>query len=179
MTRTINRLFIIAGTLTMLYVMSVTGRNLKTPDTPHGILDLEFAYNQPKVTEVISAWSVNGPEYLNNIDAAIRNTWLDFIFLFFYSFFLFSTCKSIAGYFSGVTQKTGYLLANAALFAGLLDIAENTGMLLSLNGIISNSIAMATTVFAVTKWFLALSPLLYILLLGPVILIRMLFNKQK
>lgn len=172
MMRTINWLFLIAGTFIMIYVMATTGSTLKTASTPHGILDLELAYNGSKVHTVLNTWATTGTNGISNIKAAIKNTWLDFIFLFFYSLFLFYCCKTIAESFTGFINKCGKLLAIGALNAGMLDIAENAGMLFTLNGFSSNSIAMFTTICSVIKWLLALSALAYLLLLGPIALLR-------
>ena len=172
MMKKINWLFIVAGTFVMLYVMMSTGKTLKTTATPLGIIDLELAYNISKTTGIITAWSTTGSDNINNIKVATRNTWLDFIFLFFYSLFLFYSCKSIAESFNGFLQKTGMLLAIGALYAGLLDIAENAGMLFTLNGFASNSIAMFTAICSAIKWILVLAALLYIVLFGPAFLLK-------
>ena len=76
--------FFLAGSLVMIYVMAKTGQPLKTPVTPQGILNLEFAYNSDKVDGIVNNWAS-----INTVTAAKQNTWLDFIFLFFYSGFLF------------------------------------------------------------------------------------------
>lgn len=150
--------FFLLGSLVMVYVMAKTGAPLKTSVTPLGILDLEFAYNAEKTAAVINAWIP-----LDNIAAAKLNTWLDFLFLFFYSFFLFFASKRIAGTFQGIVAKTGQLVAKGALAAGFLDILENMGMLIALNGHMSDSIAFCTTFFSVIKWGLAIIAALYVL----------------
>ena len=150
--------FFLAGSLVMIYVMATTGATLKTASTPLGILNLEFAYNFQKVTAVINAWIPSG-----NIAAAKFNTWLDFIFLFFYSLFLFFACERIAQTYKGILFHTGNIIAKGALLAGFLDVLENTGMLISLNDHTSNSIAFCTTFFSVIKWGLALMAVLYVL----------------
>ena len=38
-------IFLAAATLVMIYVMKVSGEDLKTSTTKEGILNLEFAYN--------------------------------------------------------------------------------------------------------------------------------------
>ena len=172
MMKKINWFFIVAGTFIMLYVMMSTGKTLTTPATPLGIIDLEFAYNISKTTNVVAAWAVTGSDNVDNIKVAIRNTWLDFIFLFFYSLFLFYSCKSIAESFNGFPQKTGKILAIGALYAGLLDITENAGMLFTLNGFSSNSIAMFTSICSVIKWILALAALVYVIFFGAVFLLK-------
>ena len=172
MMKKINWLFLVAGTFIMLYVMASTGKTLTTHATPFGILNLEFAWNNSKLHAVIEAWTPKGSNDIDNIRVAIKNTWLDFIFLFFYSLFLFYTCKTIAESFTGFICSLGIFLALGALNAGLLDITENAGMLISLNGFSSGSIALFTSICSVIKWILALSALAYILLAGPFALYR-------
>lgn len=172
MTQNINRIFIIAGTLIMMFVMMSTGKTLKTKATPLGIINLELAWNSSRADHVISAWSVPAPGNIDNIKVAIQNTWLDFIFLFFYSLFLFYLCLSISESSKGIIKVTGKLMAMAALNAGMLDIFENAGMLFTLNNFSSNGIALFTAVCSALKWFLVLCSVLYILLAGPWVLLR-------
>jgi len=153
-------LFLLLGTLIMIVVMAKTGATLKTPATPKGILDLEFAYNTEKTTAVITAWQPSNSVSFDNIAAAKLNTMLDFIFLFFYSLFLFFTCDKMARISK---SKMGILIANGALWAGVLDVLENTGMLFTLSGNGSAMIAFVTTLCSVIKWGLALAAVLYLL----------------
>ena len=162
-------LLLFAGTALMIAVMAKTGASLKTPATPKGILDLEFAYNKTKTETVINAWAPNNS--VNNINAATNNTYYDFIFLLFYSLFLFYTCKKIAQINN---SKAGLLIAKGALCAGVLDVFENTGMLITLSGNSSNIIALCTTIIAVIKWALAIAAVAY-LVVG---LIQLLVSKK-
>jgi hypothetical protein len=141
------------GTMLMIVVMTKTGATLKTAATPNGILNLEFAYNTAKTNTVVNTWMPN-----NNIDTAKNNTYYDFIFLLFYSLFLFLTGKKIAAI---KNSKAGLLIAKGALAAGVLDIFENTGMLYTLSGNTSESVALFTTIFSVIKWLLALTAAVY------------------
>jgi len=149
------------GTIAMIVVMAKTGAALKTAATPHGILDLEFAYDTAKTSVVMNAWApANG---LDNIASAKTNTYFDFLFLFFYSIFLFLACRKIAQNIKGPVAKAGNAIATGALLAGLLDILENLGMLISLGGHVSGTIAFLTTFFSVIKWGLAIIAVLYVL----------------
>lgn len=146
------------GTMLMMVVMAKTGATLKTTATPLGILNLEFAYNAAKIATVINAWApIPG---LDNIAAAKNNTYYDFIFLFFYAGFLFLACKKTAQI---KNSNVGLLIAKGALLAGFLDVLENAGMLLTLHGYSSGSIAFLTTFFSVIKWTLAIIAVLYVL----------------
>lgn len=153
--------FFFIGTVATMLVMMKTGAPLKTTVTPLGILNLEFAYNNAQVTGIINAW--HEPSHPHKILIAIYNTCWDFLFLFFYAGFLFLACKKIAGNLKGPASKAGNLIACGAILAGILDILENTGMLLSLHGHTSNTIAFLTVFCSVIKWGLAIIALLYVL----------------
>ncbi len=139
--------------------MGKTGATLKTVDTTKGILDLEFAYNTSKVSQIINAWSAKAA--VDNISKAKINTYLDFIFLTFYALFLFFICKKVA---TLNTSKVGLLIAKGAILAGVLDIIENIGMLISLSGYPSNIVAIITTICASIKWVLAIVALIYLII---------------
>lgn len=164
------------GSLVMMIVMFKTSATLKTSSTPLGILNLEFAYNSAKADTILNAWQPDGK--IDNIEVAKFNTLLDFIFLFFYSLFLYKACKMLSGSYKGVLQKTGLLLANGAILAGVLDILENAGMLFTLQGNIYNSILLLTTFVSIIKWILALAAVTYLLILGVAYLIRMKKNND-
>ena len=162
------------GSLVMVILMSKTSATLKTPATPLGILNLEFAYNAAKAGTVLNAWQPN--ERIDNIEIAKFNTWLDFIFLFFYSLFLYKASKMLSGTYKGTLQKTGLLLANGAMLAGLLDIMENAGMLFTLQGNINNAILLLTTTVSIIKWILALAAVAYLLIFSAAHFIRTIKN---
>lgn len=153
--------FFLIGTIAMMVVMAKTGSSLKTPTTALGILDLEFAHNSKKTFAVMDAWSLS--DGIDNIGVAKTNTYFDFLFLFFYSFLLFISCVKIAEIIDGSFGKAGYMIARAALMAGLLDVLENIGMLISLYGHISTPVSLLTFFFAISKWILVVITVLYIL----------------
>lgn len=154
-----NLLFIFfIGTIAMIYVMVKTGSGLKNSITPSGIIDLEFAYNTTKTNTVINSWKQN-----DKINDAIKNTYWDFVFLFFYSGFLFFACKRIACFTKGPVAKAGNLFARGALLAGCFDVLENIGMLLTLHNSGSAVTAFFTTFFSVLKWILVTIAVLYTL----------------
>jgi hypothetical protein len=157
-------IFLAAGSLIMMKVMVQTGATLKTPSTPLGILNLEFAYTAEKALAVILAWTGLIPA--DNVLAAIVNTWLDFIFLLFYSLFLYQACRMLSLKHTRLLSTAGHFIAKGALIAGLLDVFENIGMLLTLNGYISNTVALLTFLFSIVKWLLVLAAVLYILIAG-------------
>jgi hypothetical protein len=150
--------FLLIGTMVMIVIMAKTGATLKTPTTSKGILNLEFAYDTVKTNSIIKAWAPTSTS--NNIRTAKNNTYWDFVFLFFYSLFLFYSCKKLAQI---NTSKIGLLIAKGALLAGVLDIGENMGMLVTLSNLSSNTIAMLTTILATIKWLLVIIAVLYLL----------------
>ena len=119
---------LLAGTAIMLPVMFLSGRPLNTPETPGGILCLEFANTAKKVNTIIRAWETRSTTERDIIAAAKVNTCLDFIFLLFYSLFLFTTCRQLVAAMPGkkIFSLIFHIAAVFALIAGLLDIFENT-----------------------------------------------------
>jgi hypothetical protein len=162
--------FLLAGTLLMTIVISIQGASLTTPSTPKGILDLEFAYNTVRANAVVNAWTATSGT--DNVFRAKMNTCIDFAYLFFYSLFFFHACKLLAASFSGFLGITGHLLAKGALAAGILDILENTGMLLTLTGHLSKYTTLLTFIFSISKWALVITIILYIALLTPLLILR-------
>ena len=153
--------FLIIGTAVMVYVMMKTGAPLKTAATPKGILDLEFACDKQRTDIVLAAWTPG-----NKIEAAVQNTFWDFIFLFFYSLFLFFCCKKLMIKFSPTNWKynAGKFFANAAIGAALLDVGENLGMLQTLGGNGGDTVALITVLCSLIKWTLVLLVIAYILI---------------
>jgi hypothetical protein len=72
----------------------------------------------------------------------------------------------VAKRYSGVIQQTGLLLSSCAIAAGLLDVLENVGMLMTLHGHINNGITLVTVMVSVIKWMLAALCLLYFIIFG-------------
>lgn len=155
-------LFFLLGSLVMIYVMGRTGAPLKTDATPSGILNLELAFNATKIDAVLQAWTADKEKDI--LAAARLNTWLDFIFIFFYAGFLFLASRAIARSFGGKFGAAGNLIARLALVAGVLDILENTGMFISMNaGHGTDATGYFTSGCSLVKWTLALVAVLYVL----------------
>ncbi|MFT3910563.1 MAG: hypothetical protein QM737_14150 [Ferruginibacter sp.] len=161
--------FFFIGSITMALVVTMTGALLTTDKTPHGILDLELAYNVSKVDTVIKAWSPAPMNTINKIEVAKINTWWDFLFLVFYAPFLFIVCKKISrSYKTGsMVSKAGIFFAKIILLAGVFDAIENIGMFQSLNGNISSTTALFTASVSFIKWGIVVCCLLFIILSFP------------
>ncbi len=157
--------FLLAGTIIMMFLMLLTGRDLKTTATPLGIIDLELASTKTAVQNILNVWDNQVLEGNKLITKARVNTFLDFIFLLFYSLFLFTCCKTLASSLSHkkTWQTILHRCAAMAILSGLLDIVENTGMLLSLSHYSSSTIAPITAIAAYLKWALVVATLLLII----------------
>ena len=147
------------GTGFMMYMMAETSALLKTPATKMGIINLELASDTAKTNAIINAWTPNADS--DKIHVAKINTYLDLLFLFFYAGLLYLLCCLIADNSTGKAAKIGYLIAHAAIIAGIADVMENTGMLFSLNGLISPIVSFCTAFFSVIKWTLVIIAVLY------------------
>lgn len=152
--------------------MDRTGAPLKGPGTVLGIVDLEFAFNHHRAEEIYQNWLYTFADGLPRVTIAIRHTWLDFVFIFFYSFFLFFGSKSVSESFSGKISALGKLLAMASLYAGLFDIFENIGILAMLKGNTGGAIPLFTGIFSSMKWILVICSLMYIIVFGGYTIFR-------
>ena len=157
--------FLLCGTLIMTVIMVKTGAPLKTADTPAGIINLEFAHNAAKVNAVVAAWKKASTATVDVVAAAKFNTALDFIYLLFYSFFLFASCKQLAVLLTRQKVLAQWLkrFAVAALLTGFFDIIENFGMLHALAGKSTDALAMITTAVSLLKWLLVILVMLLII----------------
>lgn len=155
--------FLLAGTVIMMLVMNFSGKPLQTADTPSGIVELELAPTIAKANSILSSWENASADNYNIITSAKMNTWFDFAFLFFYSSFLYSCLLLLA---ASLSNKISLLLTRAApviLFAGLMDIFENAGMLLTLSGYNSDLIVKITFTCSLIKWMIVLATLLLLI----------------
>lgn len=159
--------FFILGTIAMILVMGRTGKPLKTPSTPSGILHLEFAYDTARVNNTLAAWKTT--EHPDTLNTARVNTYWDFLFIFFYSGLLFLASRKLSGIYTEGTgfNKAGKRIAQLALLAGVLDIIENSCMLQSLNGNLQNWLALTATVCASVKFTLVLVAVMYVFISLP------------
>ena len=156
MMKNFSWIFLIAGTLLMLIVMISTGNSLKNAATPLGIINLELANNAIDVQNILNAWENDISQNRDVIADAKKNTWLDFIFLLFYSSLFYFLCKKLISYFKAgsLWKRIGNAVAIGAIAAGLLDVVENIGMLKSLNENVSDNIALLTASCSTLKWVL-------------------------
>lgn len=144
-------IFFFTGTLAMMGFMRWHGKPLtQILTTPTGILSLEFAKTKQRADEVTTTWSK-----ANLQQHAVANTWFDFVFIFFYSLFLFGACYGFSLIHNAVAKKISRVIALLGLTAGLLDITENFFLFRMLDRSISNAETNLTWWLAVIKFSLA------------------------
>lgn len=104
--------------------MRYQGAALIMPDTPSGILALEFANTSEKLSLILSVWPM---------DAAKLNIWLDFIFIIVYTrFFLLTLSMAANQWKNKIFTRVGKWLMVSAWIAAVFDVIENIIMLASL-----------------------------------------------
>ena len=165
-------LLLLACTIISFMLLRPTGKKLYTPETKLEILNLEFAYDSDHTSKILHAWQPD-----EKIKIAKKNTYLDFIFLVFYSIFLFYSCKYLSKKNTGNMRNLGLLLSKGSLIAGGLDIIENSGMLITLSENQSGVISLTTAICATIKWLIAILAILYVLFVSPYALYVSLKNK--
>ncbi|MBI1782308.1 MAG: hypothetical protein HYR66_13240 [Sphingobacteriales bacterium] len=150
------------GTVIMIFVLQKQGSDLKTENTPLKIVSFEFAKTKEEAQTVLDAWKPDAN--INRLTIARKNIYLDFIFIFFYSLFLFAACRKIRYHSQRWQKKAGKNFAYMGLAAGGFDIIENILMLRTLDGNYDVFTTLATFVCAAIKFALAGFAILYILL---------------
>lgn len=145
------------GCMIMVVVMQWQGSGLKTPTSPHGIVDLEFANSWTLLQTTLTGW---------NLSVAKMNIWLDFVFIVTYVLFLSLAAEITAMKWapqSWLTQ-TGIFLAKSIWVAGILDIAENLLMLKTLAGNYDEMSLRLTFFCAAVKFALVGLVIVYLLI---------------
>lgn len=141
--------------LAVIVIMRYQGAALIMPDTPSGILALEFANTSEKLSLILSLWS---------IDAAKVNIWLDFIFIIIYThFFLLTLSIAVNQWKHNILTRIGKWLMASAWIAAVFDVMENIIMLASLARHYTELSLQATAYFASIKFLIVLLMLLYLL----------------
>jgi hypothetical protein len=147
-------IFLSIGLVVMLFMMMKTGSILKTPETPTGILNIEFAKDTAEMKRILGAWSRVKIDNKPIIEAAKTNTYWDFAFIFFYAGFFFYGNTLLSEKFRGNFIKICEWASVAAIFAGLFDCGENALILTSLSGKYSPIIVSLTKILAILKFTL-------------------------
>lgn len=128
-----GRVFVAVSVLTIIVMGSLQalGRPLQTQVAPFGIISYELAGDLSVAREMISSWGVQGQA------SAGLNLGLDFLFIPLYAGAISLGCVLVSRGLGGSSQLgsgLGFLLAWAMVFAGVLDVVENFGLIRVLLG---------------------------------------------
>ncbi len=147
--------------LVVIVLMRLQGAGLTGPNTPRGILDLEFANSPARLTKVLAAWE----------QATVTcNIWIDFLFIPTYVLLLSLSVAAVAAKRNkGLLRSAGTLLQRAAFVAGILDISENLLMLQSIAGNYTPDSLWLTYYCAIIKFGIVFCILFYLLISIPII----------
>lgn len=144
----------------MMSVMRWHGKPLtQSPLTKAGILSLEFAKTKQQSDAITTTWKDKQVHY-----TAIVNTSIDFVFIFFYSLFLFAASYWFSLKQKGIMKKLSQSIALFGLTAGLLDTIENYFLLKMLAFTASDAETVFTFWIAAIKFLLAAIAVVWILL---------------
>lgn len=103
--------------VTLFFIMRWHGAGLITPQSPRGIIDLEFAGTAERLKQLQFFW---------DIQIVIQNIYLDFLFIIAYCWFLHSVCLATRNQYSS-------LFSGMAVAGGAFDVLENFLMMLVIN----------------------------------------------
>jgi hypothetical protein len=123
----------------MFITMRWQGVDLITPQSPKGILDLEFAKTAQRFHQLQLFW---------NHETVLQNIYLDFLFIMAYTWFLVTACKT-------VNNTKSNLFSGLAISAGAFDVLENFLMILIWNGRFEPALLQVVYYAATIKFLLA------------------------
>jgi len=122
----------------MFFVLRRQGRNLITPQSPKGIIDLEFAKTGARLNQLQLFW---------NQDTVLQNIYLDFLFIIAYTWFLVTACKVLK-------NNKSHIFSALTISAGAFDMLENFLLILVLNGKFNPSVLQIVYYAAAIKFVL-------------------------
>lgn len=169
--KTQKRVFVVLLMVTLVVMggLRVLDGPLKTEAAPRGIVSFEFAGNLTSAGYILASWEPRGAVY------AGLSLGLDFLFLFSYAGAIGLGCVLAA---RGLSQRMrtfsllGAPLAWGQLWAALLDVFENIGLIHVLLG--TESEIWPTLAFwcAIPKFFIVAAGLLYLVMSVFLLVIR-------
>jgi hypothetical protein len=126
--------------------------------SPANIVQFEMAETTSVATEIIEDWRPEG------VAMARTSTYLDFIYIIFYSAAIALGCRVSAAYSKNkVMGKVGVAFTFLTLIAGGCDVIENIAMLKSLQRVTQTTVSVAYY-FAAVKFTILFTALLFILI---------------
>jgi hypothetical protein len=134
-----NLLISLVLVVAMIFVMRWQGSSLVTPQSPNGILDLEFAKTPERLQQLRLFW---------NHATVLQNTYLDLLFIAAYTWFLTAACKA-------VRNNRSALFSALAISAAAFDVLEDFLMILVWNERFEPSVLQIVYYVAAVKFLLA------------------------
>ncbi len=120
------------------------------------IVDFEMAKTPERVAELVKLWS---PEYQQYF---INGIYIDFLFLICYTLFLYSAARFFGALSKHyVLRKAGNFFAYLSILAGICDIVENIGMLITIRKQAYTTMVHLTYDMALMKFSIILIVLLF------------------
>ncbi len=138
----------LALTIIMVIVMRWLGTGLITPQSPNGIIDLEFAKTPERFRELQLFW---------NNAVVLQNIYFDFLFIIAYTWFLAAASRA-------VNNRWSNFFSAMAISAGAFDVLENFLMIMLINGRFNLFVLQIIYYAAIIKFLLAGMVVLYLLL---------------
>jgi hypothetical protein len=132
----------------MFIIMRWQGSSLITPQSPKGIIDLEFARTPLKLQQL---------QFFRNHETVLQNIYVDFLLIFAYTWFLVTACRVVNNSKSNVFAG---LIVSAAAF----DVLENFLMILVWNERFSPSVLQIVFYVAAIKFLLLVIVIGYLIL---------------
>ena len=123
----------------MIVVMRWQGSELISPQSPKGIIDLEFAKTSERLQQLKLFW---------NYESVLQNIYLDFLFIIAYTWFLVTACKA-------VNNRRNATFSALAISAGAFDVLENFLMILVWKERFKPSVVQMVYYVAAIKFLLA------------------------
>jgi len=150
------------ATVFMIFVFMSVFKELKTPETPLGIIDLQFAGNLTNALKILGIWTVD------KYPLVMFNLGIDYLFAILYPLSISLGCALIVNLYeerSKIIFAIGVIISWSQFFAGGFDLIENSLLSAVVLGIHDNSFVAAATVFALAKYSIVIIGLLYFFIL--------------
>lgn len=145
--------------LSLILMLQLRGFDapLRTPSTPRGIVDFEFSWTAARAAQVMDAWRES-----DGLDTAKVRLGIDYAFLLAYPFVFFTSILLLLRR-PAITRfdRTGAMLRFVVLLCIPLDAAENVLLWRMLDHGATEFGAHAATIFAVIKFLLVATALLW------------------
>lgn len=157
-----------AGTVTVMCVLTYLDQHLKSSAAPYGIVSFEFAGNLATATLIVKDWGEPGRVL------AGFHLGLDYLFLCLYPIFISLGCALAATHLRQTHKRLAYVglvLSWAQIPAGLFDAIENWALLNLLRGSACTFLPRLAWWCAAVKFIIVISGLTFLVLISILLVI--------